>query len=147
MNEDPASLDRLHGIVPPDPVPVWPPPAGWWVLLALVLVVLGGVALRLLRRHRADAYRRAALEEAGKLVAAADLVALLKRAALSAWPREEVASLSGEAWIEWLGRAAGSPVPVGLRPLLLDTPYLDRGNEAPTELRDFVAGWIRSHRR
>ena len=147
MNDDPASLDRLHGIVPADPVSFLPPTPGWWILLALVVLALCAVGLRLLLRHRANAYRRAALEEAGTLVAAAELVALLKRTALGAWPRGEVASLSGEAWVDWLGRTGGSSVPDGLRPILVEAPYLNPGSKAPDELRRYVTDWIRTHRR
>ena len=147
MNEDPASLSRLHEIVPPEPVSFWPLTPGWWVLLVLLLLAGTAVAVGFVRRHRAGAYRRAALAEAEKLEAVADFVALLKRTALSAWPRGEVASLGGDDWLDWLGRTGGSPVPDGLRPVLLETPYLEPRDAAPPELRDFVTGWIRSHRR
>lgn len=147
MNEDPASLSRMHEIVPPEPVGWWPPTAGWWLLLVLVLLIAAGAWIRMARRHQSNAYRRAALQQAGELDAAAELVALLKRTALSAWPRDEVASLGGEAWIEWLGRTAGSPVPDAVRPMLLDAPYLDPQRNAPEELRSFVTTWIHTHRR
>ena len=147
MNEDPASLDRLHGLAVPEPISIWPLAAGWWVLLALLALVTAAVVIRLVLRHRANAYRRAALAEIGELEATIDFAALLKRTALSAWPREEVAALGGERWIAWLGKTGASPVPDTTKTLLLETPYLDPGNKAPPELRDFVADWIRSHRR
>ena len=147
MKDDPASLDRLNGLAVPDPVPFWPPAPGWWLLLAVLLVVAAVVLIRSVRRHRANAYRRAALAELDRLQVTADLVGLLKRTALSAWPREDVASLGGERWIAWLGETGSSTVPPGLQPVLLEAPYSDPGEAAPHALREFVANWIRSHRR
>jgi hypothetical protein len=147
MNDDPASLDRLHGLAVPEPVSAWPPGPGWWVLLALFGLAAAAAAVRLVRRHRAGAYRRAALAELGEPGTAAEVVALLKRTALSAWPRGQVASLDGERWLAWLGETGGAPVPEPLRPLILESPYTDPGGEAPPALRAFVGAWIRNHRR
>ena len=69
MNEDLSKLDLiglLDRLVPvPDPVPIswWPATAAWlWVGAILLLLLLW--ALRVgMRRHRANAYRRAALRE------------------------------------------------------------------------------------
>ena len=147
MNEDPASLDRLNGLALPEPVPFWPPATGWWILFALVALAALVVAIRIVRSHRANVYRRSALAEIAKLDTTIAFAALLKRTALSAWPREEVAALGGEQWIAWLGETGASPVPAELQPILLETPYLEPGSEAPPALRAFVANWIRSHRR
>jgi len=147
MNEDPASLDRLHGLAVPEPVSLWPLAPGWWLLLALLLLAAAVAVIRFVRKHRADAYRRAALAELESLESTTDVIGLLKRTALSAWPREEVASLGGERWITWLGETGTSPVPSGLRSVLVQTPYRAPGAEVPPALRNFVADWIHTHRR
>lgn len=147
MNEDPASLDRLNGLAMPESVPFWPPAPGWWLVLALLLLLAAVVLIKLVRNYRANAYRRAALAELEQLESTVDFVGMLKRTALSAWPREDVASLGGERWLAWLGETGASPVPAELQPVLLDAPYSDLGKEAPPALREFVANWIRSHRR
>jgi hypothetical protein len=82
------------------------------------------------------------------------LAALLKRTALAAWPREEVAALSGEAWGDFLSRHAGSAkvsAPT-LGKLVVDTEY--RGSAALANLSSSDARalaqacrqWITRHR-
>jgi hypothetical protein len=108
---DPASLQNLNDIVAPGPVPWWPPAPGWYV----VLLVLAGLLLwglfRFVRWWRRNGYRREALRELKEIrsagtVKADRLPVLLKRAALSAWPRAEVAALTGEEWHAFLDRTA-----------------------------------------
>ena len=115
MNPDPSSLDNLHDIVPPPPVPWWPPaPAWYWVLGALGVVAMV-LLLRSFMRWQRNRYRREALAElarhqaalgdpaqrGGALVALSEL---LKRTAVTAFPRSEVASLTGESWYSFLDR-------------------------------------------
>jgi hypothetical protein len=147
MNEDPASLDRLHGLAVPEAVSFWPPATGWWVLSALVLLALLVVVIRFIRIHRINAYRRAALFELQWIDSTLALATLLKRTALAAWPRDEVAELTGDRWIEWLGETGPRPVPEELRSFLRDMPYLDPGRTPPHELMKFAADWITFHRR
>lgn len=114
MSPDPASLENLRGIALPAPVPWWPPAPGWWILAAGLLAAGGLAAWRQWRHYRANAYRREArrqLDAIGRRVeagmsdgAAAELAAVLKRAALAAYPRAQVASLTGAAWLAFLDR-------------------------------------------
>jgi hypothetical protein len=117
MNPDPASLDRLHDIVTPPPVPWWPPAPGWYWFLGFLFVVAAILALRTFVRWQRDRYRREALVEwkreisllddaTSRVAALTRLATLLKRAALSAFPRAEVASLTGPAWLVFLDRTA-----------------------------------------
>ena len=151
---DPASLDRLHDIVTPPPVSWWPPPPGWYVGSALLLLILLLLLIRSVSRYRANAYRRAALRELAELEQAnrwQELPALLKRVALSAFPRTEVASLAGESWIAWLNQH-GSGIEFSSRSarLLSGESYNpDSMNTLPTEqgreTTATVRNWIRSH--
>lgn len=114
MTNDPAELSRLADIVVPPPAPWWPPAAGWWVLGAAVLAAAAILAVAALRRYRRDAYRRAALAEldtiavVGDAAGAAAVSAILKRTALVAYPRAEVAGLTGDRWLAFLDRSAAT---------------------------------------
>lgn len=121
MNSDPASLDRLHDIVAPPSAPLWPPAPGWYYVLGL-LAVLGLVLLgRGFIRWQRNRYRREALAEWAKLelvlhdparrvAVLGCLGALLKRTALTAYSRAEVAALSGPDWFAFLDRTGRTTV-------------------------------------
>jgi hypothetical protein len=112
--DDPADLSRLADISVPVPVPWWPPAPGWWIVAAALLGAVAILVGIVVRRHRRNAYRRAALAELAAIgtvvdpARAAAVSVVLKRAALVAYPRAEVASLTGPAWLAFLDRVAGT---------------------------------------
>ncbi|WP_421999197.1 DUF4381 domain-containing protein [Reyranella sp.] len=101
---DPADLANLRDLALPPDVSLWPPAPGWWVLAAALLALVLLVVLAGVQRYWRNAYRREALRMLAD-AAASDISAVLKRAALVAWPRAEVAPLSGEAWLAFLDRS------------------------------------------
>jgi hypothetical protein len=145
MNSDPASLANLRDIAMPPPVPWWPPAPGWWFLLATMCLIAVLAAIRGWRRWRTNAYRRAALRSLRGAESVATIAEILKRAALVAFPRAEVASLSGSAWVQWLAETGGKPVPASLSQALSLGVYAGREIADSSELAGFAAEWIRSH--
>ena len=161
---DPGSLDRLHDIVVPDPVGWLPLAPGWIALLGIAALILCALGWRARLRYRATAYRRAALTELSMLQERAQsasdkqqivgqLAALLKRVALAAYSRSDVASLSGDRWLEFLDKTGGtSTFRRGPGRSLCDLAYSARACEAAhaTEI-DALFGcarhWIRDHER
>jgi hypothetical protein len=115
---DPASLQNLNDIVLPATVGWWPLATGWYFLFGLLLIALAWFGYRSLHRWMNNRYRRAALQELQLLanrIHAIDernpekrdaklrqIPILLKRTALSAYPRRQVASLSGKDWFHFL---------------------------------------------
>lgn len=150
MNDDdtPTNLvdliEQLQEPSPPDPVSLAPQTAGWWGLGALVLVALAYGVWRLLSHWRANAYRRAALRE---LALAGDdpaqVATILRRAALVAYPRRDVAGLTGSSWVSFL-RATGQ-FPEAASQALIRAPY-DPCTRADG-LKQAAQDWLRSHRR
>jgi len=114
MSEDAADLSHLADIVVPPPVSWWPPAPGWWILGAGLVLALVIIALVAVRRYRRNAYRRAALAELAAIGSVADpagaaaVSSVLKRAALVAYPRADVAALTGENWLAFLDRSAAT---------------------------------------
>jgi hypothetical protein len=113
-----AALEKLADIAVPAPVPWWPETWGWAVLGAARLALATWAIVRGWRRHAANRYRREALAELARLEAGLDeagarsrlvdaVPPLLKRVALAAWPRAEVAALSGATWVVFLRAHAG----------------------------------------
>jgi len=112
--DDPGSLDRLADIVTAPPAASWPPAPGWILLAALLLAAgLWRLAKEAIR-WRANAYRRAGLEELGRIARESERVperlrevpVLLKRIALVAAGRPRVAGLSGAAWLRFLSETS-----------------------------------------
>jgi len=106
--------DRMWGLkeLPlPDPVSWWPQTPGWYLLGTLILAGLCYLAWRLWLRYRHDAYRRQGLVRLDEMTtdpaALKELPLLLKKSALMAGARQQVASLQGHAWIAWLNETAG----------------------------------------
>jgi HAMP domain-containing protein len=150
MSED-GELD-LKDIHLPEPVGWWPLAPGWWGLLGLIL--LGLLAFGLWRnRRRKFAPRRAALEELRKLDGDFSLPVpeklqavsiLLRRTALTVWPREEVAGLSGTAWLKWLDRLLDDGrFSQGPGRVLLDAPYRPQAEADWSEVSRLCRDWLK----
>ena len=145
MNTDPASLDNLREIILPPPVPWWPLAAGWWVLLAVLAAVAVLVAFRAWRRWRSTAYRRAALRELATAANASAIAEILKRTALVAYPRKDVAALSGAAWLAWLAQTGRRRLPADVTAALTTGVFATEEAENIAPVATFAADWIRNH--
>ncbi len=133
---DPEQLP-LRDLHLPEAVSWWPLAPGWWILLALLLVVLAIVAhnwLRAYRRNRARRvaherfreYRAAYAEHGNPVALGRQLSELLRRTMLAYAPRASVAGLTGEAWLEWLDSGLDQPLFAdGPGRVLIDLPYRD----------------------
>ena len=115
---DVPGLKNLHEIILPDPVSWMPQTIGWYVVFGLILLVAGWWVYGRLRRFQKNRYRRVALAELdvieqelqrpeGCAKALEEIPVLLKWTALSAFPRSDVASLSGEKWLSFLDKTMG----------------------------------------
>ena len=145
MLTDPASLDRLRDIFEPEPVSWWPLAPGWWVLLIASAFVVIGLVFRAWRRWTANAYRRAALRELQSATSAAEVKQILKRTALVAFPRTEVAGLSGSRWCEWLGRTGGSDVSPAVTLAFTEDVFRETPSSELAETFNLAAHWIEHH--
>jgi len=116
MNPTAGQMLELRDIHAAPPPGLWPPAPGWWVLAILLasLLVLGILWLR--RRYRAQRCRRQALLELDNITRGykdnydrlvAETGIWLRRVALQRYPQEEVASLTGSAWLEFLDATGG----------------------------------------
>ncbi|WP_116368323.1 DUF4381 domain-containing protein [Parahaliea mediterranea] len=162
MNSDPTSLANLHDIVVPAPVPLWPPAPGWLWLLGFVAIALVWLALRAFSRFQRNRYRREALAELAALRAGeqppatrlAGLSIVLKRTALTAYPRQDVAQLTGADWFRFLDETGGTAFNSGLGQALEDSTYRaangnGNGDGDTGQLERLfaeTAHWIRRHR-
>ena len=106
-------LNGLREISLPEPPTYFPQTIGWAILAAIILIFLVVWTIQFYRHWQKNRYRRAALKRHQKLAEAAkkpqtkanalkELPLLLKQTALAIYPREQVAQLSGEKWLDFL---------------------------------------------
>lgn len=117
---DPASLQNLNDIFRPAEIGWWPLATGWYVLLALLCVLAVWLVFHIYTRWIKNQYRREALSQLKQLesgfqnpanrdVSLRQIPSLLKRTAITAYPREQVASLTGKPWFAFLNATQKTP--------------------------------------
>lgn len=108
----PQLLDLMKDPVAPEHVSFLPQTTGWWIVLGWLAAVFLIVSWHRLRRWQRDRYRREALktlrsmEKRREELEAGDIATLIRRTALAAYPRSDVANLYGDAWVEFLKKSS-----------------------------------------
>jgi predicted negative regulator of RcsB-dependent stress response len=139
MNETPLSLENLHDIIVPAPPSFWPLAPGLWLVLALIASFLILFGWHRYSNWKFNAYRRAGIALLDDAATTRDVSVILKRVALAAFPREEVASLYGNEWIEFLNDACSQND-------ISEIMLADSRAAASQELRNQARVWIQKHR-
>jgi hypothetical protein len=158
-------LQGLHEIHLPDPVSWLPQTVGWYAGLGILLLALAWWGYARWQRFAANRYRRLALAELADLARELQtsgqraqvlrrLPVLLKRTALSAFPRAEVAPLTGAKWLAFLDRTiGGTEFTEGAGRLLGELAYAPTSHveqfprECVVGLLRVVRRWIMGHGR
>lgn len=155
-----AALQPLRELPLPTAVSYAPQTIGWLFVAVLLIAVLGAFAWRAWRRYERARYRREALAELARLeanlnddatraAALAGIGPLIKRTALAAAPRAQVASLSGAAWLAYLRTHGAFDDESGA--LLYTASYAPAARVATISpqqaqrLARAARGWIESH--
>jgi len=132
----------LRDIHLPQPVSWWPLAPGWWILAAIVIVIILA-SLFALHRHRQRRYRRIALQQLNLLEKSfcvdhnhqhlmQELSKLLRHMAVLHYPPRQCAGLYGEKWLNFLDQTLGNkrsdgnqhhPFSAGVGRCLADAPY------------------------
>ena len=138
MDGDPFSLDKLRDIVVPDPPPLWPPAPGMWLAICTVLFVVLVAGWLIHSVWKRNVYRKAGLMLLSEAKTVHDVSVVMKRVALAAFPREQVASLYGDDWATFLHKTC----PEGDFSSLIT---VGAGAQSSRELVDLAGIWIRDH--
>lgn len=93
----------LADIHTPQAISAWPPAYGWWILLALAIVLLIALVHQWRKRKAERLAQKLALIELDNInlndfAAGQQINAILKRAAMHYFGRENIASLNGTTW-------------------------------------------------
>ena len=113
-------LTQMRPLHLPDGIDAWQIAPGWYVLAALIFFTLATSAFLLIRKHRRELYKRQALIELQNIKAniqkdaisinkqSSELSDLLKRLALTHFPRSLVGPLHGNSWLSFLDEISAS---------------------------------------
>jgi len=110
---------QLHDIHLPEPASWWPPAPGWWIVFFTALLLIGWISLKLYqllkkqrwkkRLHQAFNSDLSQLEALNDSQFMTEISSRLRRLALTLFPSADVASLSGQQWLEFLDQHSSQP--------------------------------------
>lgn len=154
-----ASIADLKDIPEPTPVRYMPQTAGWLVLGGIILLGLLVCVFLKWRKWMRNRYRReaqaelaaiesAVVDPARRAEALASIPALVKRTVLAWAPRQQVAPMSGDAWLRYLdGTYAQGGFEQGPGRTLGRLAYGDGaiGNDELASLMALLHRWIDHH--
>jgi hypothetical protein len=133
------SLENLRDIMVPEPPALWPPAPGVWWILAIVGLTLAILLYQLRQARKRNAYRHEGLAMLDGISNVHEISVILKRVALAAYPREQVASLYGAEWADFLRETCAQK---DFSPLVKAEP----ASPATHDLKKLAAFWIGRHR-
>lgn len=150
-------LAQLRDIHLPDPVGWWPMAPGWWMLIAISIAVLTVLLWWLWRRIVAarakkealrllKLYEQQSLEEMNSARICARVSELLRRVALAYFPREHVAALHGQEWIDFLNKHSRNINFTAVQNLLLERAYQAQSQDNLKPLFTRARRWIQQRR-
>lgn len=148
---------QLRDIHLPDAISWWPLAPGWWMIAGSLIFII--VAIFLYRRYqKKQALKKQVLaefenicaqfeQEKNSMALLQSLSILLRRACISFYPRSEVASLTGEAWLAFLndtGKQKYFNSEYGQ--LIATAPYLSEKTELDIDTEKLIAlcqNWLK----
>ena len=149
-----SALSDLRDIHLPAEPGWWPPAPGWWLLTALCILAVISVARYWRRTLQRRGPRREALQQLAAIrdrwqaapqsgSVPPELSVLLRRVALSRFPRSSVAALNGEQWLSFLDQTGETEeFSSGAGAILASGPYRPDGATDTVPLFDLAQRWI-----
>ncbi len=147
---------KLRDIHLPDSPSIWPLAPGWWILLAILIILGIWLGLKLWQRSKQKKHLQQILNQyqllENRLLERPDSEAMaainvfLRQLAIENYPRTEIASLTGTKWLEFLDQAGETKqFTQGAGRLLIDAPYRS-GRVLRLNLSEFtplIKNWIK----
>jgi len=146
-------ITDLGSLIEPDPIKFSFETTGWYVLLILIIISISVLFYRWLKKYQSNAYRREALKEITNfqkqpIISSVDnIMILLKKVAMHAYGRQEVASLTGETWYSYLESKGKNTAFMKIGQRIAENIYEEKPMENKTldELVVLSKRWIKTH--
>lgn len=153
----PPELAQLRDIHLPLPIGWWPLAKGWYLVGVIVVVVVFFITFLIIRyitnqrcKRQAlrvlETYRQHYMLQPNSQTGSAQISELLKRVALVYYPRSQVASLQGQAWIDFLTQSSNHLDFNTHSFLLVQCPYQPCGTYDLLPLFHLATMWIKQRR-
>lgn len=145
-------LQQLRDLHLPQAPGSWPWAWGWWLILAFLIVLLGfspygWKSYRLWQAKRKFLQRLHQLEhiyqrqpQDFQLI---ELAYLLKQVALYYYPREQVAGLHGQSWLDFLQSTSKKTIPPAMNLIFTKMIYQSAVDAELDATFEFVGSWIK----
>ena len=153
---NPQEILQLKDIHFPESPSIWPLAIGWWLLILLLLMVVIYLFFVIRNHSRIQKHRKilfneyATLEQKLKDSPSKDLIAetniLLRRLALAYYPNQRVASLTGDAWLNFLNKTGQTDrFTNGVGRILIEAPYQpgQLENFHSEKFREVISNWVK----
>ena len=150
---------KLHDIHLPEAAGWWPPAIGWWVLTILVLLLLTWVTLKTWQWFRFYSWQKKLLNEfnhkislpsqssQSSQVQVTAITEALRQSALTLYPDDHVANLTGADWLGFLeSHGQNTPFSRPPGPLLTEAPYSDTvecDDLSINQLKQMAMTWVK----
>ncbi len=146
-------LLSLEDIITPQGVSLWPLTIAWWLLIVMCIVVVFALIVFYRRHQKKWAYRQEALsllkaykKNNNNTDIAIKYLECLKRTAISAYPNQDIDSLYGDAWLNFLNQQTPKPLFNGeLADFILHAQYKKKVTVENEYLCKAVECWIKYH--
>jgi len=146
-------LTELRDIHLPKPISFWPLAPGWYIVLAIIVLMIVIGIIIIYKRQQKRKIPKAILHQLQQLKQQTDnaaviaaLSSLLKRAALSFYPREKVAKLQGKEWLLFLDKTSNTNAfTQGVGRVFMIGPYQTQSEYNVEELTLLIENWIKHH--
>lgn len=152
-------LKDLVEALPPEAISWWPQTLGWQLVYLIVFITLIRKTIEKIKIYKRNAYRREALlwldglptyDQAKPQEIYRKLPTLIRKTAIAAFSREQVAQLSGNDWETWLDEQCPASCFSKNCPNLLHqlayAPRITIGSEKMLVLIQQIKQWIELHR-
>jgi len=145
---------QLRDMQIPEAIGWWQLAPGWWMLLGLLGVLFIAFFLLILKKFRQPKsvalqklrhIQRRFGEHQDKQLLLVECNILMKRLALTLYPRHQVAALSGQRWLDFL-RDSSEKLDISQLEVLAQGPYQTSAELSSDELIQSCRQWIKQVR-